>query len=177
MSYKFKTPQTSGQPKQVQHARAPKVKVMVSGETITNAIKGDSSHCMIAEAVKAAVPNATKISVDLQTIRFSDPERRRRYVYLTPRRAQEALVEFDQGRVIEPFEILLRGAHVLAIKSSPKAKTDEVKAPLRKRVAMRKNGDHIPEVVGGKAPPLASLASPSFKIGRRREYGLRALER
>jgi hypothetical protein len=46
---------------------------------------------MIAEAIKQAVPRATNVSVDLSTVRWTDPEKKLRYTYLTPRAAQIAL--------------------------------------------------------------------------------------
>jgi hypothetical protein len=65
---------------------------------------------MIADAIKTAVPNAQSVSVDLSTIRWTDPVRELRYIYLTPRRAQIALIDFDAGRVPKPFDVQLAGA-------------------------------------------------------------------
>lgn len=87
--------------------RTPQVWIEVTDEVIDFSIERDSSHCMIAEAVKAAVPWATHVSVDLQTIRFSDPVKRIRYIYLTPRVAQVPLVQYDQGNRPEPFQFKL----------------------------------------------------------------------
>lgn len=91
---------------------SPQVKVEVTAEIIAQATECDSEHCMIAEAVKAAFPGSTFVSVDLQTIRFSEPEKHLRYTYLTPRVAQIALVNFDQGRKPEPFTFQLRRGQV-----------------------------------------------------------------
>src|SRR5688572_22178065 len=76
--------------------RAPRVIVNVTQEMIDRSMVKDSSHCMIAETVRAAVPSAQYVAVDIQTIRFSDPKRRLRYTYLTPRIAQVPIVQFDQ---------------------------------------------------------------------------------
>ena len=62
---------------------------------------------MIADAVREALPEVKSISVDLQTIRFSDPGRGQRYTYLTPMIAQDYLVAFDEGQPLEPFEFRL----------------------------------------------------------------------
>lgn len=163
--------------KQVKHARAPKVVLPVTMEQIETATKADSSHCMIADAIKAAVPGAANVSVDLQTIRFSDPKKRRRYVYLTPRRAQEALIEFDQGRGVEPFEVTLRGGHVTAMNQRKAAEGGRAEPGRSRKLVTRGNSGRVPEVMGGPPPPIGALASKATKIGRRREFGLRALER
>jgi hypothetical protein len=92
--------------------RGPNFLVKVSKELIDEAYRRDSSHCMTAMAVKDAQPLAASISVDLQTIRFSLPQRRLRFTYLTPRVCQLALIKWDQGELPEPFEFRLQGAHV-----------------------------------------------------------------
>lgn len=216
--------------------RSRRVDVEVTPEVIKTAVEGDSGHCMIADAVKAAVPNARNISVDLQTIRFSDPVKRMRYVYLTPRMAQLALVDFDGGEKPEPFTFRLDRAHIVAMKDpgaakdpkrtamtpaktralakarasraqerqapqTPAERRNEVKRGERAAINADKlrgkgqivdHGDegHVPSVVGGKVPPIGPLASGSIgrerkshkksretPVSRRRQFGLRALER
>ena len=58
-------------------------KVKITRELIERATQRDSRHCMIAEAIKAANPRYLNISVDLQTIRYTDPRTRKRYTCLT----------------------------------------------------------------------------------------------
>ena len=98
------------------NARAPQLRVVVTAEIIAKSQQRDSSHCMLAEAVKEAARAAgfhPKFpGVDLQTIRFTDPDNGYRYTYLTPRRCQVALIDFDQGRETEPFVFQLRGGQV-----------------------------------------------------------------
>ena len=99
--------------KQAPHRpRAPRLTIQITPERIEESKERDSSHCMIAEAVKAAYPGASRVSVDLQTIRFTDPQRHHRYTYLTPRTAQLSLIDFDQGDTPAPFSFVLRGGHV-----------------------------------------------------------------
>jgi len=62
--------------KKFKDARSPVLKVAVDRPAIDIAIRNDSRHCLIAEAIKLAYPKFTHISVDLQTIRFSDPEKK-----------------------------------------------------------------------------------------------------
>lgn len=196
---------------------SPRLRVELTSEGIEAAKQRDSSHCMIAEAVKAAFPGAAYVSVDLQTIRFSDPEKHLRYTYLTPRSAQIALVNFDQGREPEPFAFRLSGGQVTRSgqsaglsnrrPNSPLTKTEADKAAklladgasdtdiaravgcsrstanrirngeslAKQKLVSRgdngpRSGPQIPERIGGKTPPLTPFA-------RRRQFGLRALER
>src|SRR5438128_1532541 len=74
----------------------------VTKALVDQATKKNSQHCMVAEAVKAAVPDAQHVMVDLATIRFTDTKRAKRLVYLTPKIAQQRLVDFDQGKPLEP---------------------------------------------------------------------------
>lgn len=167
--------------------RAPRIKMIVTDEMIQDAIPRDSGHCVFAEAVKAAFPNASKVAVDLQTIRFTDPGKMLRYTYLTPRPVQLALVNFDQGHLPIPFNIELRNGQVtaagrtraaIAKPVSPKAaeaarrsaeKARAHRKELGKATLVVRNEGSVPDIVGGKPPPVAP--------GRRRAFGIRALER
>jgi hypothetical protein len=134
---------------------------------------------MIAEAVKVAVPGASKVSVDLQTIRFTDLEKRLRYVYLTPRQAQLALVSFDQGIHTDPFSMVLRGAQVVKVGDprAPRPKGNVPAMPDGQRAELvQRYADHVnvPDIVGGKAPPTSALSNTHYG-GKRRAFGLRGL--
>jgi hypothetical protein len=149
--------------------RAPKVKIAVIQDDINNALPKRSGHCMIADAVKRDVPGAKGISVDIQTIRWSDPEKGLRYTYLTPRDAAVALVRFDQGVKPKPFGFRLRGAQVTTMHRKEKggklARHKLGKKRLSASPTEKKLGN-IPDVIGGRPPP---------RFGRRREFGMRGL--
>lgn len=98
--------------KRRQRFYGPRLNLAVTQELIDQAIPRDSRHCMIAEAIRVAFPSAKSIAVDMQAIRFSDSSRRLRYVYLTPRAAQENLVRWDQAIKPDPFEFEITQAHV-----------------------------------------------------------------
>lgn len=83
------------------------LKIRIEQENIDQAVKRDSHRCMIADAIQAQIGWAKYIIVDLQSVRFSDTERGKRLVYLTPPRAQQALLEFDRGRKPKPFTMTL----------------------------------------------------------------------
>jgi hypothetical protein len=160
---------------------------------------------MIADAVRKAYPWARNITVDIQTIRLSDPERGVRLTYLTPRQAQLALLDFDAGEKAEPFSFALprRSGHVQWMRRPQgdekrvinESQREAVRGNLEKArrynpkaLHVEPNGDH--EVVtskGGQTPPLGALASGatgrrrnprdgSVPTARRRTYGLRGMD-
>jgi hypothetical protein len=154
---------------------APRVKFHITQTIIDTAVRHSSGHCMVADAIRANVPGASHISVDLQTIRWSEKARGLRYTYLTPRIAQDALVKFDRGLQPKPFELSLRGAQVTTMHPGSKGKTGKKKQKPAHKLGRRKlsatradlRDGKVPEIIGGKPPPRPH---PS----RRREFGLRA---
>jgi hypothetical protein len=150
--------------------RSPRVRVAVTAEHVATAIPRDSGHCMIADAVRDCVPGATNVAVDIQTVRFSDPAKGLRYVYLTPQVAAAALVDFDDGTAPAPFEFELRGAWVLRVGGTKRRATEAERQNRKTRdkarlVAGQFANGTIPRVVGGKEPP---------QMRSRREFGRRA---
>lgn len=176
----------------------PRVTVPVTREIIERAERRDSSHCMIAEAIREAVPGATAIAVDLQSIRWSDPVLRLRYVYMTPSVCQVVLVSFDQGIHTNPFSFTLSRAQILPMgppgerearrqraiaRGAPAKQTPPAMppaagggAPGSTRVFVSGTGaNQVPHVVGGKAPPTGALTNTVYK-GKRRAFGVRTLK-
>lgn len=163
--------------------RAPRIDFTVTAEQIERAKRAHSEHCMIADALRERYPDAAFVSVDLATIRFTDLTAGWRYVYLTPARAQQALVDWDQGHDVEPFRVVQRAAQMIPTagarrqraQANPgsgtprKADEDKPTRPGPKRLTVASNGE-VPVVVGGKE-------LPETRRGRRREYGLRAFIR
>jgi hypothetical protein len=141
--------------RRVTKPRGPQLTIELTKELIETAKRRDSSHCMIAEAIKEAYPSAQRISVDIITARFSDPDRGLRYTYLMPRRAQVALIDFDQGNEVETCRFRLRNAQVTS-------------KFLRKRALMRESEYTVPRKVGGQTPPKSNL-------GKIRAFGLRGM--
>lgn len=175
--------------------RAPVTVITVDKDVAAQAVEQSSSHCMIAEAVKAALPDARYVSVDLQTIRYSDPRVGLRYIYLTPRRVQEALTHFDMGVLPqESFSFRLVSGHVTRSgdgKVRHVAKTPEEQAKIEARREELRQAKIIDrenrqaesrrastfEVEGGPTPPRGALAHGGVVPSRRRQFGMRALER
>jgi hypothetical protein len=135
--------------------------IYVTEDHIEDSIRRSSGHCMIADAIKDSVPGAKRVSADLATIRYTRGENR--YVFLTPRAAQLALVQFDQGdESIEPFEFRLpQAAQITPVKKSGPRK-------------IQPKADHAPVVRGGRLPPEGPLSNNSRR-GRIRRFGLRSL--
>ena len=87
---------------------------------------------MIAEAIKKQCPEFRNISVDLSTTRFTDPTKGLRYTYLTPRPAQEALIDFDEGKKPTPFEFTLKiAANVVRVHNT----TAKTRDPAERKAA------------------------------------------
>lgn len=157
------------------HPLGPQVRVQVTAEQINTSTRSHSSHCMIAEAIKSAVPTAGRVAVDISTCRFSDLKKGFRYTYLTPRVAQEALVDFDEGLAPKPFSFTLRGAHVSraghpkspnqGTKAQATKATRQGKVPTRAKLVGRHDRSITPRRVGGSPPPQLHI---------RREFGMRA---
>lgn len=165
---------------------SPRFRVVIDIDLIEISKERDSSHCMIAEAIRDVIPAAHSIAVDLQTIRFSLPEKRLRYTYLTPRIAQTALVQFDQGTTPEPFDFRLQGGQVTAMasrKSSNAAPRSKERTPAqiaslkkaRKSAGLEKQRLATPTAGGGVMRRVGGRTPPTTPFGRRRAFGLRAL--
>jgi hypothetical protein len=144
-------------------ARVPRPKFEVTTEIIQKACRANKHKCMIAEAIRAAIPEATNIAVDLIGIRWSDPAKGIRYFYPTPPSAQNALVHFDMGHLIPPFTIRLKGGQIGTMTVTKGKKTKQIhNLGRRKFTATReKNGGTVLEVIGGKLPPHRVPKHPS----------------
>ena len=142
--------------------RAPRIRVPVTAKNIKDGMARNSNHCMIVDAIRAAYPGLTHVSVDLQTIRASDKKKGERYVWLTPRIGQVGLIKFDQGMKMSPFTFECREGQV-TVSGAARLKKHR-KAKLRRS---SRGGTNVPERVGGRTPPKMS--------GQRRAFGLRGL--
>ena len=87
--------------------------IPVTQEHIDSALAKSSSHCVIAESIRAACPSAKHIAVDLATIRWTTANGVR-LVFLTPHLAREVIVHTDQAErdLIRPFVLRMKPAIV-----------------------------------------------------------------
>ena len=150
--------------------RTPTAWISVNRGHITDSVKRSSSHCMIADAIKKAVPEASHVSVDLQTVRWTDQERGERYTYLTPRSGQTALIKFDQGAEdILPFKFkLYAGQTTRSARRQQRTKTQQKRDKSQKARLRKSASSGNQEVVGGRTPPGGAL--------KRRTFGIRNLK-
>jgi hypothetical protein len=169
-------------------------KIAVTEPLILRACQRDSRHCMIAEAIQAARPHWKNISVDLATIRWTNPKTSKRYIALTPEAAGQALVKFDQGEDVEPFSLTITPVQEIALRRDKRGH----QAPASPRQQQLVVDDHgRTTIVGGKPLPRGHLGgSPTgnqtknktrhpvqktpegnvqVSSGRYRQYGLRQL--
>jgi|SRR5262245_6695423 len=188
--------------KRLRSFRAPKIRVKVTEEIVATACRANSFHCMVSDAVKRAAPWADHIASDLQSIRITDPRRGLRYTYLTPRTAQLALIAFDQGKKVPPFEFTLGGGHVATsfkrtVLPSGKEGKQAIHKLGRRKLVPRSNGEVAGTIGGAAGVPLGELRSVGLRgrtggptastpagskpraptsghPGRRREFGMRA---
>lgn len=102
-----------------------RVTLDITDEIINGAVPARSNACVIAEAIKTQVPNASLVSVDLATIRWSDKTAGKRYVYLTPPGAQLLLYGFDRGLHPRPQTLTLRRpAQIANIKAASRSQRE-----------------------------------------------------
>lgn len=154
-----------------------RTKIPVDEDLIEAGIKKDATYCIIAEAVRRALPEATGIRVDLATIRWSDPDKGVRYIYLTPLAAQQMIVDFDQGYGtdrLKPFMMRLKDFQAIPMRTAAaKRQASGVGKgngePKRRKVRIKSDGSA--EIIGGRAMPVADARSPE----RQRRYGARQL--
>jgi len=130
-----------------------RVQVHVTAEHIANACKADSRHCMIRDAVAAQLPHVRNISVDMMNIRWSDPDTGWRCIYMTPKPAQFALVDFDMGLAIEPFSFQLRSgfAHPMILGSGKNRKRAH---KVRESKILKVTDKTIVHSIGSKPIPM-----------------------
>lgn len=138
------------------------MKIIVRKEHIEEAKRKDSHHCMIADAIRTQL-GAQFISVDVQSIRYNDPTTRERLIFLTPHIAQNAILRWDRGVMIQPFAFYLERP----VKITPiRQKWTGKKSTLQK--ARKKY-----EMTTRKLPRLVKRTKP--KVTRFREFGVRKL--
>lgn len=148
--------------------------VEVTADDIALAIPASSAHCMISDALRRAYPEATHVSSDLATIRWSIPSKGKRYIALTPRPAQLALISFDQGAAPPPFHMRLRPAQIVSIRRTKDGK----KGVYKRQTPPAKTGNGaVPVLSEGKPPPVGpgSDHPAAVRLGRSRRFGLRGM--
>jgi hypothetical protein len=87
-----------------------RVHIELTQRQIDESMQRNSSHCAGVAAIKATIPDATFVSVDIATVRFS--RNGCRYTCLTPTVLQQFVIDYDQGNPVAPIEFTLRPAFI-----------------------------------------------------------------
>ena len=157
---------------------SPSLVVHVTKEKILEGKMSDSGHCMISESVKVALMTAgikygPHVSTDLATIRFTNLGNGLRYTYFTPRNAQLALLNFDSGKLPEPFSFRLRTAGQIR-----RAGWAAAHPNMKPRKGQSNKSDRVELDQKLKTKKIRGSAihggRPFPRTGTRREFGLRA---
>lgn len=163
-----------------------RIRINVTQRDIEHGIRGDSSRCMVVVALARAVPNASRIEVDTQTIRFTDGDGDR-WAYITPPIAEAYVVEFDAGDPIEPFAFTLDRERAVKVRRRINTPSDADRATKAARDKITNNdrrgvrsspelievaSTHIPYAVDD--PDARRSPRRVFKT-KKRSYGHRML--
>lgn len=160
----------------IQRLKSPSITIEVTQEDIDKATPKNSGHCIYANSLMRKYSWAKRVSVDLATIRVSHPDKGLRYIWPTPRIGQIPLLDFDQGIPVKPFSFRLgRAAQIMKMSNNAEAQKNRKRhaaclalAGDTKKRLQPEGKRAIPTVIGGKSPPM-------YRVGRRREFGLRAM--
>jgi hypothetical protein len=112
------------------------IKIEVTEADFLRAVPRNSGHCAISDAIRRQVPDATAITTDLQSIRWTNRKKGERYIYFTPRTGQLALINFDQGEreALQPFTLHLRNPHVVPVTTGGRPSGDAAREAGRQRI-------------------------------------------
>lgn len=135
--------------------------IQVTDQDIARAKRNNSHHCVVTQAIARMIPDAARIEVDTQSIRFTRAQSGARHVYLTPYAVQGYVIAFDAGEPIEPFSFRLdhhRMLHVRRQLLTPAGKA-AANAASRVRDAARRRGPHVEDGL----PPATSVPASAGK--------------
>jgi hypothetical protein len=116
-SVRNKLPHRTGRPKRGKNKKPTssvwhngRIHISLTQQHIDESMQRNSSHCAGVAAIKEAIPDATFVSLDLQSWRLS--RKGCRYVGLTPHVLQDFLVNYDQGNAVSPITFTLKPAYI-----------------------------------------------------------------
>jgi hypothetical protein len=84
------------------------MKVAVGQSEIDHAIRANSRKCMIHQSIERDYPSLKNIVVDKNQVRVTDPDRDVIYTFDMAPLAKAAILKWDAGETIQPFEFRLR---------------------------------------------------------------------
>lgn len=125
--------------------------ITVTQDDINEGVRDQSAHCIVSTAIGRQIPEATRISTDAQTIRFTIGKER--LIYMTPHAVAQYVIKFDAGdfKGIKPMKL-------------------ELADPVISEAGGRKGATRL--IVKGTSRPKLKNAAPT----RTRAWGLRTFE-
>jgi hypothetical protein len=155
--------------------------IQVTQADIDKAIVKNSARCVVATAIARSIPEAKRIAVDVQAIRFSTTDGQR-HTYLTPPTVAGYVVAFDAGEEIHPFRFTLRSdQHMLTRTANGPSttagkETDRArKAVTAAKTSVKRAEAKVSELRTQKAPPAqikraeAAVADKRDAVAEREE--------
>ena len=144
-------------------------RIEVTPKDIARAHQNDSYKCVVAQAIARTIPDAHRIEVDTQAIRFTRATTGSRYVYLTPYAVQGYVIAFDAGDKIEPFRFNLSERGMLRAKrrvlTPAGRKANAAASRVRKAAKVpRPPGQFEPDSTGSNSQVNARAAYAQARI-------------
>jgi hypothetical protein len=135
------------------------IPVRVTQADIDQATVNNSSRCVVATAIARSIPDATRVSVDVQAIRFTSGGKR--HTFLTPPTVAGYVVAFDAGEELRPFRFVLRSDQHMVVRPKKPPLTPAGRTTDRTKSKVR-NAKKAVERAEARADALKSAgASPS----------------
>jgi hypothetical protein len=140
------------------------IRVQVTAADIKKATRNSSMNCAVAVAIARVIPDATRIEMDTQTMRWTSGGER--HIYLTPPSVIGYVIAFDAGDPIKPFGFTLNWQRRFQVKKAVTtpaggavAKARSAKARADKRLAAVKAAAPVTaKAPTAKAPAKAPTA-------------------
>jgi hypothetical protein len=151
--------------------RTTRIEIKIDQDVIAEGIRRNSAYCVIAAALKKAIPTATAIRVDLRTIRWSDKSKGERYIYLTPTAGQQTICDFDQGHTgrLLPYTLRLRDGQIIQMRTAERDRISQGKGKgsgnsTRKRKTLVVTNRNETLTIGGRPPPISPWSPSSERV-------------
>lgn len=148
--------------------RGSRFEVSVTAADIDRAFRSNSAECVVAQAIARTLPDACRIEVDTQTIRFTMGQER--YAYLTPYSVTGYVIGFDAGDTIQPFRFRLYEDQRVPIRSrrrTPEGRAAQLaretarEAKKRAKAAQQKLEAVLDETQGAFTDPSLPPPTPA----------------
>ncbi|PWT93397.1 MAG: hypothetical protein C5B54_01910 [Acidobacteria bacterium] len=140
--------------------------IEVTEDDIENGIPRTSGYCPISQAIYRSVPNARRALADMAFIRWTDPIKRKRYIFTSPQSVIQFLIDYDFGdrTRCKPFSFRLYSAVQIV---DMRERTPEQKAKRKKREKAIKQGT---TKIGGRTKPMVRTKNINNQDGTNRQW-------